>query len=209
MTDEAYKVVSTADEAEHDIYAHEVKTNTNFTIYRRNKGFSSTDTIGWYNVSQYADYKAHKIWWKMENDDRCKIDTNGCPYIILGYDVRECQHGPDRNIKEKIQYKAEKDDVRFIETLDMVDIKKLCNNIRTAELPSFRWNVFRQYNSKKRKDVKMLNCVQFIPSEKIVSKDLKLQVMVSFVMMVEGLNRFQSELFLRTDIHKLIQYSSE
>lgn len=51
MTDESYKVVSTADEADHDIYAHEVRTNTNFTIYRRNKGFSSTDTIGWYNVS--------------------------------------------------------------------------------------------------------------------------------------------------------------
>ncbi|CAC5411481.1 unnamed protein product [Mytilus coruscus] len=111
MTDEAYKVVSTADEAEHDIYAHEVKTNTNFTIYRRNKGFSSTDTIGWYNVSQYADYKAHKIWWEDgKADDRCKMDTNGCPYIILGYDVRECQHGPDRNIKKKIQYKAEKEE---------------------------------------------------------------------------------------------------
>ncbi|XP_063440606.1 uncharacterized protein LOC134721481 isoform X2 [Mytilus trossulus] len=102
MTDESYKVVSTADEAEHDIYAHEVRTNTNFTIYRRNKGFSSTDTI---------DYKAHKIWWEDgKADDRCKIDTNGCPYIILGYDVRECQHGPDRNIKKKIQYKAEKEE---------------------------------------------------------------------------------------------------
>ncbi|CAC5381522.1 unnamed protein product [Mytilus coruscus] len=102
MTNEAYKVVSTADEAEHDIYAHEVRTNTNFTIYRRNKGFSSTDTIG-------SDYKAHKIWWEDgKADDKCKIDTNGCPYIILGYDVRECQHGPDRNIKKKIQYKAEK-----------------------------------------------------------------------------------------------------
>lgn len=56
-----------------------------------------------------TDYKAHKIWWEDgKADDRCKIDTNGCPYIILGYDVRECQHGPDRNIKKKIQYKAEK-----------------------------------------------------------------------------------------------------
>ncbi|VDI02153.1 Hypothetical predicted protein [Mytilus galloprovincialis] len=56
-----------------------------------------------------TDYKAHKIWWEDgKADDRCKINTNGCPYIILGYDVRECQHGPDRNIKKKIQYQAEK-----------------------------------------------------------------------------------------------------
>ncbi|XP_071138721.1 calcium-responsive transcription factor-like [Mytilus edulis] len=58
-----------------------------------------------------TDYKAHQIWWEDgKADDRCKIDTNGCPYIILGYDVRECQHGPDRNIKKKIQYKAEKEE---------------------------------------------------------------------------------------------------
>ncbi|CAC5390095.1 unnamed protein product [Mytilus coruscus] len=98
MTNEAYKVVSTADEAEHDIYAPKVRTNTNFTIHRRNKGFSSTDTI---------DYKAHKIWWEDgKADDRCKIDTNGCPYIILGYDLENSASKWRRKQTAKTLHKA-------------------------------------------------------------------------------------------------------
>ncbi|CAC5394628.1 unnamed protein product [Mytilus coruscus] len=165
-----------------------------------------------------TDYKAHKIWWEDgKADDRCKIDTNGCPYIILGYDVREYQHGPDRNIKKKIQYKAEKfaglcqpvgpevkakirqlvgdggcDSDDHQKDLILEEMKKEFD----SPCCDMEDKLDQQYRAVKENDKKLLDV--FLP-----------EVMVSFVMMVEGLNRFQSELFLRTDIHKLIQYSSE
>ncbi|XP_063419447.1 uncharacterized protein LOC134702482 isoform X2 [Mytilus trossulus] len=97
--------------------------------------------------------------------------------FVCGCHIRRPYHPKDLNIY--------KDEVRFIETLDMVDIKyiELRNKISSK-------------GAVKENDEKLLDV--FLP-----------EVMVSFVMMVEGLNRFQSELFLRTDIHKLIQPSSE
>lgn len=54
--------------------------------------------------SLYSDYDGHRIHWEVKKG-LPEIPYDGVPFIILGYEVRECQHGPDRNIQKKEQYR--------------------------------------------------------------------------------------------------------
>ena len=46
--------------------------------------------------------------WEDVSGQEVQIPYDGIPFIICGYDVRECQFGPDRNLKKKKTYKMEK-----------------------------------------------------------------------------------------------------
>ncbi|XP_062603784.1 calcium-responsive transcription factor-like [Saccostrea cucullata] len=92
-------VVTSLDDAEKRITDFEVETVTTFTIFRRNKGFRK-------DINGLAE---HKVKWEdVSRGEGPKIQYNGTPFIILGWDVRECQFGPDRNVKQKQKYQLEK-----------------------------------------------------------------------------------------------------
>lgn len=51
----------------------------------------------------------HKVHWDdMKREEGIQIPYSGMPFIVLGYDVRECHFGPDRNVAIKKRYKMEK-----------------------------------------------------------------------------------------------------
>lgn len=56
-----------------------------------------------------ADLGKHRVKWEdVSRGEEPKIQYNGTPFIILGWDVRECQFGPDRNVTKKLKYQLEK-----------------------------------------------------------------------------------------------------
>lgn len=46
--------------------------------------------------------------WEDVSGQEVQIPYDGIPFLICGYDVRECQFGPDRNLKKKKTYQMEK-----------------------------------------------------------------------------------------------------
>ncbi|XP_065939419.1 calcium-responsive transcription factor-like [Magallana gigas] len=93
-------VVASLEDAEKRINEFEVETVTSFTVFRRNKGFREVFS---------ADLGKHRVKWEdVSRGEGPKIQYNGTPIIILGWDVRECQFGPDRNVTKKLKYQLEK-----------------------------------------------------------------------------------------------------
>ena len=46
----------------------------------------------------------HNVLWEDKSRSECpKLPYSGTPFVTLGSDVRECQFGPDRNIKKKTE----------------------------------------------------------------------------------------------------------
>lgn len=66
-----------------------------------------------YNIEsiyfQAKDLLKHNIIWEDKSRSECpKIPYSGMPFVILGSDIRECQFGPDRNVKKKQKYQLNK-----------------------------------------------------------------------------------------------------
>ena len=51
-----------------------------------------------------SDLWSHKIHWEDSRHEGLQMKYNGVPFVIVGWDIRECQFGPDRNIKKKEKY---------------------------------------------------------------------------------------------------------
>ena len=47
------------------------------------------------------------MFWE-DDKESIKIPFSGIPFVIVGYDVRECQHGPDRNARDKMKGREKK-----------------------------------------------------------------------------------------------------
>ncbi|XP_056009971.1 uncharacterized protein LOC125679921 isoform X2 [Ostrea edulis] len=94
-----YVVVNMVEEAEKLVTKFEIDTVTKFTIFSRNKGFShDLDCL-----------QGHRVLWEDKGQEEgVKVPCNGTPFIILGFDVRECHFGPDRNTMKKKKYQMEK-----------------------------------------------------------------------------------------------------
>ncbi|XP_061182399.1 uncharacterized protein LOC133190730 [Saccostrea echinata] len=92
-------VVTSLEDAEKRINDFQVETVTSFTVFRRNKGFRE----------DINDFGKRRVKWEdVSRGEGPTIQYNGTPFMILGWDVRECQFGPDRNVKKKLKYQLEK-----------------------------------------------------------------------------------------------------
>lgn len=92
-------VAKSVEEAEKLIKEFEVEMLSKFTIFRRNKGFSKDLDCP----------QSHNVHWEdVGRQEGSQIPYDGTPFIIGGYDVRECHFGPDRNLKKKKIYRMEK-----------------------------------------------------------------------------------------------------
>ena len=81
--------------------------------------------IGRYNSKHFlktdcTNSKSHKVFFEDRNGGRIKFD--GCPYIILGRKVYDCQHGVDRHANEK---KRDKDKKMVSRKKNESELKKL------------------------------------------------------------------------------------
>ena len=49
-----------------------------------------------------AKSKKHKVFFEDPTGGQNRIQFDGCPFIIVGRKVYDCQHGVDRHAKEKL-----------------------------------------------------------------------------------------------------------
>ncbi|XP_052097298.1 uncharacterized protein LOC127732258 [Mytilus californianus] len=78
------------------IRKYELETTSKYILYYREAGFNQKDLDN-------LDKK--KIWW----DNHIPFD--GIPYCILGSEVLDCHHGPDRHVNDKKKLVAKKDEM--------------------------------------------------------------------------------------------------
>ncbi|XP_063427604.1 uncharacterized protein LOC134711096 [Mytilus trossulus] len=78
------------------IRKYELETTSKYILYYREAGFNQKDLDN-------LDKK--KIWW----DNHIPFD--GIPYCLLGSEVWDCHHGPDRHVNDKKKLVAKKDEM--------------------------------------------------------------------------------------------------
>jgi hypothetical protein len=64
---------------------------------------------------------------KSQKDGDEVVPFDGIPFVILGFDVRECHFGPDRNEKKKKIFQLEKVCLAYHFILKWVPINPLAN----------------------------------------------------------------------------------
>jgi len=83
------------DEAEKCIVDYEQNTFSSFSTVKSKK----------FEIPGPAELATKKIYWEERSSKQLPIPFTGVPFIVLGRQVRECCHGPDRHRSEKLKAK--------------------------------------------------------------------------------------------------------
>ncbi|CAG2191830.1 unnamed protein product [Mytilus edulis] len=84
------------------IRKYELETTSKYILYYREAGFNQKGSVSLVDLDN-LDKK--KIWW----DNHIPFD--GIPYCLLGSEVWDCHHGPDRHVNDKKKLVAKKDEM--------------------------------------------------------------------------------------------------
>ena len=99
--------------------------------------------------------KKHKVFFEDPAGGHNRIQFDGCPYIIVGRKVYDCQHGVDRHAKEKQRNQKNGVSDNF---LFMAIMKENVLDVYTAWLKQFILQVDADHYMGFKQTTKNLNC---------------------------------------------------
>ncbi|VDI37107.1 Hypothetical predicted protein [Mytilus galloprovincialis] len=130
------------------IRKYELETTSKYILYYREAGFNQKGSVSLVDLDN-LDKK--KIWW----DNHIPFD--GIPYCLLGSEVWDCHHGPDRHVNDKKKLVAKKDEMEeehpytknskkrvLVQSTKKMDCKSQITLKAVVKFPDFKFSGYSQ-----------------------------------------------------------------